>query len=122
MVSGSSSSHRRKTILGTTLWFFTFASLPNDTTVLVTGRQRRRRRTPPRDRRRELERLFGLLGDGNDPTNHPELEGTLQGHSDKMRSGSIYEFGRTCSRAHVSREVEEPVVSREKRMLDPRSS
>src|SRR6516164_915208 len=79
-----------KTILGTTCGFYHLRIVANDTTVLVPvsnvdGVGLRRAITDD-----EVERLFGLLGDGK-IDNHQNWKGRFKDNSDKMRSGSIYE-------------------------------
>ena len=79
-----------KTILGTTCGFYHLRIAANDTTVLVPvsnvdGVGLRRAISNG-----EVERLFGLLGDGK-IDNHQNWKGRFKDNSDKMRSGSIYE-------------------------------
>ncbi len=79
-----------KTILGTTCGFYHLRIVANDTTVLVPlanvdGVGLRRAISD-----QEVERLFGLLGDGK-IDNHQNWKGRFKDNSDKMRSGSIYE-------------------------------
>jgi CarD family transcriptional regulator len=79
-----------KTILGTTCGFYHLRIVANDTTVLVPvsnvdGVGLRRAISDD-----EVERLFGLLGDGK-IDNHQNWKGRFKDNSDKMRSGSIYD-------------------------------
>src|SRR5262249_34728565 len=79
-----------KTILGTTCGFFHLRIVATGTTVLVAvsnvdGVGLRRAISDE-----EVERLFGLLGDGK-IDNHQNWKGRFKDNSDKMRSGSIYE-------------------------------
>ena len=105
-----------KTILGTTCGFFHLRIVANDTTVLVpvtnvdgVGL----RRAIGDD---EVERLFGLLGDGK-IDNHQNWKGRFKDNSDKMRSGSIYEVADVLkSLTYLSRS--KSLSFREKRMLD----
>jgi CarD family transcriptional regulator len=105
-----------KTILGTTCGFYHLRIVANDTTVLVPlanvdGVGLRRAIGDE-----EVERLFGLLGDGK-IDNHQNWKGRFKDNSDKMRSGSIYEV------AHVLKSLtflakSKSLSFREKRMLD----
>jgi RNA polymerase-interacting CarD/CdnL/TRCF family regulator len=79
-----------KTILGTTCGFYHLRIVANETTVLVPlanvdGVGLRRAISDV-----EVERLFGLLGDGK-IDNHQNWKGRFKDNSDKMRSGSIYD-------------------------------
>src|SRR5438093_235768 len=79
-----------KTILGTTCGFYHLRIVANETMVLVPvtnvdGDGLRRAISDG-----EVERLFGLLGDGK-IDNHQNWKGRFKDNSDKMRSGSIYE-------------------------------
>ena len=79
-----------KTILGTTCGFYHLRIVANETTVLVPvsnvdGVGLRRAISDG-----EVERLFGLLGDGK-IDNHQTWKGRFKDNSDKMRSGSIYD-------------------------------
>src|SRR5438552_16328545 len=105
-----------KTILGTTCGFFHLRIVANDTTVLVPvsnvdGVGLRRAISDE-----EVERLFGLLGDGK-IDNHQNWKGRFKDNSDKMRSGSIYEVADVLkSLTFLSKS--KSLSFREKRMLD----
>ena len=105
-----------KTILGTTCGFYHLRIVANDTTVLVPvtnvdGVGLRRAITDE-----EVERLFGLLGDGK-IDNHQNWKGRFKDNSDKMRSGSIYEVADVLkSLTFLSKS--KSLSFREKRMLD----
>jgi CarD family transcriptional regulator len=105
-----------KTILGTTCGFYHLRIVANDTTVLVPvsnvdGVGLRRAITDD-----EVERLFGLLGDGK-IDNHQNWKGRFKDNSDKMRSGSIYEVADVLkSLTFLSKS--KSLSFREKRMLD----
>ena len=105
-----------KTILGTTCGFYHLRIVANDTTVLVPlanvdGVGLRRAISDD-----EVERLFGLLGDGK-IDNHQNWKGRFKDNSDKMRSGSIYEVADVLkSLTFLSKS--KSLSFREKRMLD----
>jgi len=105
-----------KTILGTTCGFYHLRIVANDTTVLVPvsnvdGVGLRRAISDE-----EVERLFGLLGDGK-IDNHQNWKGRFKDNSDKMRSGSIYEVADVLkSLTFLSKS--KSLSFREKRMLD----
>ena len=105
-----------KTILGTTCGFYHLRIVANDTTVLVPvtnvdGVGLRRAISDG-----EVERLFGLLGDGK-IDNHQNWKGRFKDNSDKMRSGSIYEVADVLkSLTFLARS--KSLSFREKRMLD----
>jgi CarD family transcriptional regulator len=105
-----------KTILGTTCGFYHLRIVANDTSVLVPlsnvdGVGLRRAISDE-----EVERLFGLLGDGN-IDNHQNWKGRFKDNSDKMRSGSIYEVADVLkSLTFLSKS--KSLSFREKRMLD----
>src|SRR5437879_7705370 len=105
-----------KTILGTTCGFYHLRIVANDTTVLVPlanvdGVGLRRAINDD-----EVERLFGLLGDGK-IDNHQNWKGRFKDNSDKMRSGSIYEVADVLkSLTFLSKS--KSLSFREKRMLD----
>src|SRR5437870_1866991 len=105
-----------KTILGTTCWFYHLRIVANDTTVLVPvtnvdGVGLRRAITD-----HEVERLFGLLGDGK-IDNHQNWKGRFKDNSDKMRSGSIYEVADVL-KGLTFLAKSKSLSFREKRMLD----
>lgn len=105
-----------KTILGTTCGFYHLRIVANDTTVLVPvsnvdGVGLRRAITDD-----EVERLFGLLGDGN-IDNHQNWKGRFKDNSDKMRSGSIYEVADVL-KSLTFLAKSKSLSFREKRMLD----
>src|SRR5437016_4310965 len=105
-----------KTILGTTCGFYHLRIVANDTTVLVPlanvdGVGLRRAINDD-----EVERLFGLLGDGK-IDNHQNWKGRFKDNSDKMRSGSIYDVADVLkSLTFLSNS--KSLAFREKRMLD----
>jgi CarD family transcriptional regulator len=105
-----------KTILGTTCGFYHLRIVANETTVLVPvsnvdGVGLRRAIGDE-----EVERLFGLLGDGK-IDNHQNWKGRFKDNSDKMRSGSIYEVADVLkSLTFLSKS--KSLSFREKRMLD----
>ena len=105
-----------KTILGTTCGFYHLRIAANDTTVLVPvsnvdGVGLRRAISDE-----EVERLFGLLGDGK-IDNHQNWKGRFKDNSDKMRSGSIFEVADVLkSLTFLSKS--KSLSFREKRMLD----
>src|SRR5947209_10778399 len=107
---------QEKTILGTTCGFYHLRIVANDTTVLVPlanvdGVGLRRAIGDE-----EVERLFGLLGDGK-IDNHQNWKGRFKDNSDKMRSGSIYEVADVLkSLTFLSKS--KSLSFREKRMLD----
>jgi CarD family transcriptional regulator len=105
-----------KTILGTTCGFYHLRIVANDTTVLVPvsnvdGVGLRRAISDE-----EVERLFGLLGDGN-IDNHQNWKGRFKDNSDKMRSGSIYEVADVL-KSLTFLAKSKSLSFREKRMLD----
>ena len=105
-----------KTILGTTCGFYHLRIIANETTVLVPlsnadGVGLRRAITDD-----EVERLFGLLGDGK-IDDHQNWKGRFKDNSDKMRSGSIYDVADVLkSLTFLARS--KSLSFREKRMLD----
>jgi CarD family transcriptional regulator len=105
-----------KTILGTTCGFYHLRIVANDTTVLVPvanvdGVGLRRAITDE-----EVERLFGLLGDGK-IDNHQNWKGRFKDNSDKMRSGSIYDVADVL-KSLTFLAKSKSLSFREKRMLD----
>ncbi len=105
-----------KTILGTTCGFYHLRIVANDTTVLVPvsnvdGVGLRRAISDE-----EVERLFGLLGDGR-IDNHQNWKGRFKDNSDKMRSGSIYEVADVL-KSLTFLAKSKSLSFREKRMLD----
>ena len=105
-----------KTILGTTCGFYHLRMVANETTVLVPldnvdGVGLRRAITDD-----EVERLFGLLGDGK-IDNHQNWKGRFKDNSDKMRSGSIYEVADVL-KSLTFLAKSKSLSFREKRMLD----
>src|SRR5437016_10095069 len=105
-----------KTILGTTCGFYHLRIVANDTTVLVPvtnvdGVGLRRAISDD-----EVERLFGLLGDGK-IDNHQNWKGRFKDNSDKMRSGSIYEVADVLKSLTFLAKSKSRSF-REKRMLD----
>jgi len=105
-----------KTIFGTTCGFYHLRIAANDTTVLVPvsnvdGVGLRRAISD-----QEVERLFGLLGDGK-IDNHQNWKGRFKDNSDKMRSGSIYEVADVL-KSLTFLAKSKSLSFREKRMLD----
>src|SRR3989449_2669255 len=105
-----------KTILGTTGGFYHLRIVANDTMVLVPvnnvdGVGLRRAICDD-----EVERLFGLLGDGK-IDNHQNWKGRFKDNSDKMRSGSIYEVADVL-KSLTFLAKSKSLSFREKRMLD----
>jgi CarD family transcriptional regulator len=105
-----------KTILGTTCGFYHLRIVANDTTVLVPianvdGVGLRRAIGDE-----EVERLFGLLGDGK-IDNHQNWKGRFKDNSDKMRSGSIYDVADVL-KSLTFLAKSKSLSFREKRMLD----
>ena len=105
-----------KTILGTTCGFYHLRIVANETTVLVPvanvdGVGLRRAITD-----QEVERLFGLLGDGK-IDNHQNWKGRFKDNSDKMRSGSIYDVADVL-KSLTFLAKSKSLSFREKRMLD----
>jgi len=105
-----------KTILGTTCGFYHLRMVANETTVLVPldnvdGVGLRRAIGD-----QEIERLFGLLGDGK-IDNHQNWKGRFKDNSDRMRTGSIYDVVEVLkSLTFLARSKN--LSFREKRMLD----
>ena len=105
-----------KTILGTTCGFYHLRIVANETVVLVPlsnvdGVGLRRAIGDA-----EVERLFGLLGDGK-IDNHQNWKGRFKDNSDKMRSGSIYEVADVL-KSLTFLAKSKSLSFREKRMLD----
>jgi CarD family transcriptional regulator len=105
-----------KTILGTTCGFYHLRIVANETTVLVPvtnvdGVGLRRAISDD-----EVERLFGLLGDGK-IDNHQNWKGRFKDNSDKMRSGSIFEVADVL-KSLTFLAKSKSLSFREKRMLD----
>jgi len=105
-----------KTILGTTCGFYHLRIVANETMVLVPvanvdGVGLRRAIGDE-----EVERLFGLLGDGR-IDNHQNWKGRFKDNSDKMRSGSIYEVADVL-KSLTFLAKSKSLSFREKRMLD----
>jgi CarD family transcriptional regulator len=105
-----------KTILGTTCGFYHLRIVANETIVLVPltnvdGVGLRRAISDE-----EVERLFGLLGDGK-IDNHQNWKGRFKDNSDKMRSGSIYDVADVLKNLTFLAKSKS-LSFREKRMLD----
>ena len=105
-----------KTILGTTCGFYHLRIVANETIVLVPvanvdGVGLRRAISDD-----EVERLFGLLGDGK-IDNHQNWKGRFKDNSDKMRSGSIYDVADVL-KSLTFLAKSKSLSFREKRMLD----
>ena len=81
-----------------------------------SGRQRRRRRLRRAITDDEVERLFGLLGDGK-IDNHQNWKGRFKDNSDKMRTGSIYDVADVL-KSLTFLTKSKSLSFREKRMLD----
>ncbi len=104
-----------KTIMGTTCGFYQLR-MAGETTVFVPvdnvdGVGLRRAIGDE-----EVERLFGLLGDGK-IDNHQNWKGRFKDNSDKMRSGSIYEVADVL-KSLTFLAKSKSLSFREKRMLD----
>ena len=105
-----------KTILGTTCGFFHLRIVSNDTTVLVPVANVDNVGLRKAITDEEVERLFGLLGDGK-IDNHQNWKGRFKDNSDKMRTGSIYDMADVLkSLTFLSKS--KSLSFREKRMLD----
>jgi CarD family transcriptional regulator len=105
-----------KTILGTTCGFFHLRIVSNDTTVLVPVANVDNVGLRKAITDEEVERLFGLLGDGR-IDNHQNWKGRFKDNSDKMRTGSIYDMADVLkSLTFLSKS--KSLSFREKRMLD----
>ena len=105
-----------KTIMGTTCGFYHLRIVANETTVFVPlpnvdGVGLRRAISDD-----EVERLFGLLGDGK-IDNHQNWKGRFKDNSDKMRSGSIYDVVDVL-KSLTFLAKSKSLSFREKRMLD----
>ena len=105
-----------KTILGTTCGFYHLRIVANETTVLVPltnvdGVGLRRAISDE-----EVERLFGLLGDGK-IDNHQNWKGRFKDNSDKMRSGNIFEVAEVLKHLNYLSQMK-PLSFREQRMLE----
>src|SRR5437016_4794388 len=104
-----------KTIMGTTCGFYQLR-MANETTVFVPvdnvdGVGLRRAIND-----NEVERLFGLLGDGKIES-HQNWKGRFKDNSDRMRTGSIYDVVEVLkSLTFLSKS--KSLSFREKRMLD----
>ena len=104
-----------KTIMGTTCGFYQL-KMANETTVFVPvdnvdGVGLRRAISNG-----EVERLFGLLGDGKIES-HQNWKGRFKDNSDRMRTGSIYDVVEVLkSLTFLSKS--KSLSFREKRMLD----
>jgi CarD family transcriptional regulator len=115
MVSGSSNASKTKP----------FSAPP--AVLSPPDRRERHDRSRAREQRRrcrprraisddEVERLFGLLGDGK-IDNHQNWKGRFKDNSDKMRSGSIYEVADVL-KSLTFLAKSKSLSFREKRMLD----
>jgi CarD family transcriptional regulator len=105
-----------RTILGTTIGFYSLRMATSDTTVLVpvdnVGDVGLRRAIGDH----EVKKLFTLLGNGK-IENHLNWKGRFKDNSDKMRTGSIYDVVDVLkSLNHLSQSKN--LSFREKRMLD----
>ena len=105
-----------RTILGTTIGFYSLRMATSDTTVLVpvdnVGDVGLRRAIGDH----EVKKLFTLLGNGK-IENHQNWKGRFKDNSDKMRTGSIYDVIDVLkSLNHLSQSKN--LSFREKRMLD----
>jgi CarD family transcriptional regulator len=105
-----------KTILGTTCGFYHLRILANETIVLVPTSNADEVGLRQAISDHEVERLFGLLGDGK-IDDHQNWKGRFKDNSDKMRSGSIYDVADVLkSLTFLARS--KSLSFREKRMLD----
>ena len=105
-----------RTILGTTIGFYSLRMATSDTTVLVpvdnVGDVGLRRAIGDH----EVKKLFTLLGNGKIES-HLNWKGRFKDNSDKMRTGSIYDVVDVLkSLNHLSQSKN--LSFREKRMLD----
>jgi CarD family transcriptional regulator len=105
-----------KTILGTTCGFFHLRILANETTVLVPVSNVDNVGLRRAISDEEVERLFGLLGDGK-IDNHQNWKGRFKDNSDKMRTGSIYDMADVL-KSLTFLAKSKSLSFREKRMLD----
>jgi CarD family transcriptional regulator len=104
-----------KTIMGTTCGFYQLR-MANETTVFVPvdnvdGVGLRRAISDD-----EVERLFGLLGDGKIDS-HQNWKGRFKDNSDRMRTGSIYDVVEVL-KSLTFLAKSKSLSFREKRMLD----
>jgi CarD family transcriptional regulator len=104
-----------KTIMGTTCGFYQLR-MANETTVFVPvdnvdGVGLRRAISDE-----EVERLFGLLGDGKIDS-HQNWKGRFKDNSDRMRTGSIYDVVEVL-KSLTFLAKSKSLSFREKRMLD----
>jgi CarD family transcriptional regulator len=104
-----------KTIMGTTCGFYQLR-MANETTVFVPvdnvdGVGLRRAISD-----HEVERLFGLLGDGKIDS-HQNWKGRFKDNSDRMRTGSIYDVVEVLKSLTFLSKTKS-LSFREKRMLD----
>jgi len=104
-----------KTIMGTTCGFYQLR-MANETTVFVPvdnvdGVGLRRAISDE-----EVERLFGLLGDGKIDS-HQNWKGRFKDNSDRMRTGSIYDVVEVLKSLTFLAKTKS-LSFREKRMLD----
>ena len=116
MVSGSSNASKKKP----------FSALPAVSITFASSRTKPSCSFPLRNvdgvglRRaisdEEVERLFGLLGDGK-IDNHQNWKGRFKDNSDKMRSGSIYDVADVL-KSLTFLAKSKSLSFREKRMLD----
>ncbi len=105
-----------KTILGTTCGFYQLRMVSNDTTVLVPVENADNVGLRKAVGDQEVERLFGLLGDGKIDT-HQNWKGRFKDNSDRMRTGSIFDVVEVLkSLTYLARSKN--LSFREKRMLD----
>ena len=112
MVSASSNGSKTRPSSARPAAFYHLRIVANETTVLVPvanvdGVGLRRAISDE-----EVERLFGLLGDGK-IDNHQNWKGRFKDNSDKMRSGSIYDVADVLKSLTFLAQVEEPLVPRE---------
>jgi CarD family transcriptional regulator, regulator of rRNA transcription len=105
-----------KTVLGTSTTFYHLRVIANDTTVLVPVNDADRIGIRRAMSEEDVERLFGLLGDGK-IEKHLNWKGRFKDNSDKMRSSSIFDVVDVLkSLTFLSKSK---ILSfREKRMLD----
>ena len=105
-----------RTILGTTIGFYSLRMATSDTTVLVPVDNVRDVGLRRAIGDHEVKKLFTLLGNGK-IENHLNWKGRCKDNSDKMRTGSIYDVVDVLkSLNHLSQSKN--LSFREKRMLD----
>ncbi len=105
-----------RTIMGMTCGFYQLRMVSNDTTVLVPVENADNVGLRKAVGNQEIDRLFGLLGDGKIDT-HQNWKGRFKDNSDRMRTGSLFDVVEVLkSLTYLSRSKN--LSFREKRMLD----